>query len=330
MGAELGKANLNSPCRCTHPGDPVTVPALETVEVPAYRPFRVRVTRVQRLSPAFVRITFGGSDLDEFASNGFDQRIKVVVPLPGRGTVECPQGPDWYGAWRALPPKQRNPLRSYTVRAARPLEREVDVDFVLHGPSGPAGAWAGQARPGDDLVLVGPDARCPRPTGGFEWHPPAAASELLLAGDETAVPAICAIAEALPAGRPVRALLEVPTVADVLDVRTAPGIEVTWLPRRSSGTGRPLGEPLTEAVLRAVTRSVTATPGPAPDRVDADTLLWEVPEDEGSSTGGGIYAWLAGEAGVVTALRRRLLSEVGVDRRRVAFMGYWRQGRSLD
>src|SRR3712207_8994240 len=56
----------------------------------------------------------------------------VVLPLPGRGVVDCPLDADWYGSWRALPPERRNPLRSYTVRAARPLEREVDVRSEEH------------------------------------------------------------------------------------------------------------------------------------------------------------------------------------------------------
>jgi NADPH-dependent ferric siderophore reductase len=38
--------------------------------------------------------------------------------------------------------------------------------------------------------------------------------------------------------------------------------------------------------------------------------------------GGGFYAWLAGESGIVTALRRHLVAGRGVDRKAVAFMGY--------
>ena len=91
-------------------------------------------------------------------------------------------------------------MRTYTVRAARPELREIDVDFVLHGATGPASAWAERAAAGDEVVLIGPNARFPGPTGGFEWRPPAGARCLLLAGDETAVPAVCAIVEALPAG----------------------------------------------------------------------------------------------------------------------------------
>ncbi len=149
----------------------MTAETLETVEVPAYRGFPVQVARVQRLSPSFVRFTFTGQDLGLFASNGWDQRVKVLLPLPGRGIADFPSVPDWYGAWRALPPERRMPIRTYTVRAARPEVREVDVDFVLHGATGPASAWAEGATAGDEVVLIGPDARFPGPTGGFEWHP---------------------------------------------------------------------------------------------------------------------------------------------------------------
>jgi NADPH-dependent ferric siderophore reductase len=53
--------------------------------------------------------------------------------------------------------------------------------------------------------------------------------------------------------------------------------------------------------------------------------LWEVPEE---SPFGPLYAWLAGEAAVIRTLRRHLVAERGMDRRAVAFMGYWRLGRA--
>ena len=38
---------------------------------------------------------------------------------------------------------------------------------------------------------------------------------------------------------------------------------------------------------------------------------------------------LAGESTMVTRLRRALVTEAGVDRRQVAFMGYWRRGVAM-
>ncbi|SDF19242.1 NADPH-dependent ferric siderophore reductase, contains FAD-binding and SIP domains [Blastococcus aurantiacus] len=309
---------------------------VQTVQVPVYRPFGAQVLRLRRLSPSFLRVTFTGADLDEFGSNGFDQRIKVMLPLPGRGIDDCPTDPDWYGAWRALPAERRMPIRTYTIRAVRSEQREVDVDFVLHGATGPASAWAESAVIGDEVVLIGPNARFPGPTGGFEWHPPVDASCLLIAGDETAVPAICTIVESLPAGQRARVLLEIPEPGDVLDVAVPPGVEVTWLPRsRGAGVPAPRGSLLTAAVVEATAELadlLAPSPVAALEDIDVDSgILWEVPAEAGSAPGSsGVYAWLAGEAGVVKGLRRHLVQELGVDRRSVAFMGYWREGRESD
>lgn len=136
-----------------------------------WRLFGVQVRRVRRLSPTFVRVTFTGDDLDRFADNGYDQRIKLVLPVPGRGLADLPAGPDWYARWRDLPEQRRPPVRTFTVRAVCPAAREVDVDFVRHGESGPASRWAGAAAPGDEAALVGPDAGWPGEHGGVEFRP---------------------------------------------------------------------------------------------------------------------------------------------------------------
>ena len=295
--------------------------------VPAYRPFAATVARVARLSPSFLRVSFTGPSFDDLAPNGWDQRIKVLLPTPAHGLRDCPRGDDWYAEWRALPEERRNPMRTYTVRAARPELREIDVDFVLHGATGPASAWAETATSGDEVVLIGPNARFPGPTGGFEWHPPTGAPRLLLAGDETAVPAVCAIVESLAPGTVAQVFMEVPDAGDVLPLAVPVGVQVTWLPRRP--TDAPRGGLLAAAVLGAVRELAgprPTTPAPEPADVDADDILWDVPVD---ASGGGLYAWLAGEAGVVTGLRRDLVG-LGVDRRSVAFMGYWRAGRFGD
>ncbi|MBB2914448.1 NADPH-dependent ferric siderophore reductase [Streptosporangium becharense] len=301
-----------------------------TAEAGPYRGFHVEVLRTLRLSPSFVRVTFGGEDLAEFADNGFDQRIKVILPLPGGVFAPLGDDADWYQRWRALPQELRNPIRTYTVRAVRPELRELDVDFVLHGESSPASRWATHASPRDRIVVIGPNAAFPGPSGGQEWAPPADAEHLLLAGDETAVPAIAAIAESLSGDVPATVLLEVPEAADALPLAVRPGVRVTWLPRGGGGHG----DLLVPAVRAALGRvGVPGDGGPsapagaaALEDVDVDAeILWEVPEGSG---GAGLYAWLAGEAGMVKLLRRHLVQEAGVPRSSVAFMGYWRLGRS--
>ena len=288
-----------------------------------WRLFAADVRAVRRLSPSFVRITLTGPDLDRFADNGYDQRIKLAFPLPGHGLAPLPTGAEWYQRWRELPAELRNPIRTYTVRAVRPDVREVDIDFAVHGDEGPASRWAMTAAPGDPLAVLGPDAGYPGDHGGVEFRPPASAGCLLLAGDETAAPAIAAILERLPADARGEALLEVPYQTDALPLAAPAGVTVTWLGRNGGAPGCRLVPAVAAAAGRLLPAGAPETELPDVD-VDAD-VLWEVPE---AGTAGPLYAWLAGEAGVIRTLRRHLVADRGMDRHAVAFMGYWRIGRA--
>ncbi|MEO3770492.1 siderophore-interacting protein [Micromonospora sp. B9E7] len=296
----------------------------ETLSIAPWRVFTVTVRAVRRLSPSFTRVTFTGVDLDRFADNGYDQRIKLALPLPGQPGVDLPGGADWYAKWRALPEHLRNPVRTYTVRAVRPHLAEVDVDLVLHGDGGPATRWARRVSAGDEIAIVGPDAGFDGNHGGIEFRP-SAGSCLLLAGDETAVPAIAGICERLPLDARGTVLLEVPDADDVLPLITPPGIEVRWLPRGRDGHGSRLVPAVAAAAEELLIPGPSGATQPVAD-VDVDTeILWEVPEEVASVP---LYAWLAGEAGVIRTLRRHLVAERGMDRRAVAFMGYWRLGHA--
>ena len=302
---------------------------------PAYRSFHATVRRVERLSPHFTRVTFAGDELTGFGTAGLDQRVKVVLPVPGRGFADFPDGDDWYREWRELPAQRRNVFRTYTVRAVRPDAGEVDIDFALHGDLGPASAWATRTTPGDEIIIIGPDELSPDRAVGIDFRP-GAVDTVLLAGDETAAPAICAILEQLPAHAEGIAIIEVPSPLDALDVRAPEGVEVRWLARDGADVH---GDRLVPVVRDWVARNCSADARLTDDSVDTaqalaaaeqadldDAPLWDVPE--GRSLDGDCYAWLAGEASVITALRRFLVREAGLDRRQVAFMGYWRRGRA--
>lgn len=296
-----------------------------------YDAFHSTVQRITKLTPHFTRITFGGNDLAHFGTDGLDQRIKLLLPradgtFPELGLFDKPRPAmqTWYRRWRELPDTERNPIRTYTIRAVRQADAEIDVDFVLHGTDGPASAWAQLATRGDKLIIIGPDSRAAEPAGGIEWNP-GSARRVLLAGDETAAPAICAILEALPADFTGEAIIEVPDAADALEVAHPVGVSVRWLGRGDTAHGTLLEPAVHEwGARRSVTTGPHAT-GPAePEALDPEEVLWEVPEE----VSGEEYAWLAGEAGVVTRLRRHLVRDLGIDRRAVAFMGYWKIGRA--
>lgn len=251
--------------------------------------YDVRVRRVRRLSPRMVRITFGGAELAAFADDGHDQRIKLFLPGPGQDAPDVPRGPDWFGRWRARPEHARPVMRTYTIRTWRPADQEIDVDFVLHGDGGPASAWAARARSGDRATIFGAYA---------EYDPPDGTDWQLIAGDETALPAIGAILDALPAGTAARVFVEVADEGERRPLPSAADVDVTWLPR----SGAPAGH---TAVLQSALRGARF-----PD--------------------GRPYAWVAGESGMVTTIRRHLVREREVPADAVMFRGYWRRDGAMD
>jgi len=290
----------------------------------AYRPYSASVKRVEQLTSHFVRVTFTGAEFATFGTDQLDQRVKIVFPVAGHGLTDFGSDPDWYTAWRALPEAERGPFRTYTVRAVRPAELELDVDFVAHGDGGPAARWLATASAGDEVTIVGPDARSIHSAVGIDWHP-GTATQVLLAGDETATPAICAIIESLAPHITVRAFIEVPGADDTFDLPGAPEqSQVTWLVR---GDDVPLEQAVRDwaAADPRYFASALATAAQELEEIDVDTeTLWDSPEE---STG-EFYAWIAGESAMIKSLRRFLVTETGIDRKRVAFMGYWRLGRS--
>ena len=307
----------------------------------------MRVSRVERLSPSFWQVTFTGPDVCDFGTEGLDQRIKLLLPNPdadGRAPDPGFDDPaalaagDWYERWLAIPDAERPAMRTYTVRRVRAAVNEVDVVLVEHAVApgaehGPAGQWlrvvsaAGSTVEGSGAlcVVVGPDARSDERGSGIDWRP-GEATRLLLVGDETAAPAIVAILEATPDVR-ATAFVEVPAAADELPAKIGPNARIIWLPRGPGVHGSRL-LPAVTAWLDSHDGLLEGARATAPQEVD-DTdvdleLIWDSPE----APHAGFYAWIAGEAGTVKALRRAVVTDRGVDRSQVAFMGYWRQGQA--
>lgn len=294
----------------------------------AHRFFRATVKAITDVTPSFRRFTFGGEDLAEYGDPGFDQRIKIVFPTATLGIDAMPTGEDWYTEWRALPEDRRPPFRTYTTRYVRNDVSEVDVDMVAHEVIGPASEWIANARVGDEVLIYAPTTAHTGVSYGVDFVPPARVDDILLAGDETAAPAIAAILEQLPRDARGVVVLEVPEEGDTGYLPRHPGFEYRVGARGRSDRHGHLVASVTDAA------TALAPPGHGADveEVDIDEgLLWEVPR---TAKGGAalkrarLYAWLAGEAGAIKTLRRHLVADRGVDRRAVAFMGYWRVGRA--
>lgn len=323
----------------------------------AYSAFPVAVRAIRRPSPGFVRITFTGEALRHFAPWGLDQRIKLVLPMPGDAPSDfrlaefglldepTPHPSDWYQAWRRLPEGARNVLRTYTPAAIRPDARELDVDVFIHEPAGPASAWALAARPGDRLVITGPDARNGWTGYGIHWQP-AAHDRFLIVADETAFPAARNIIASLPAGAEADLLLDVDNPADDLVSGDLAGARAVATPRNAepadaraayadalsadAASADAAGTATAAATVRVIVAERGTASGP-----DQRTGIERAVRDWGARHGAAArddprwYIWLAGESGTTTRIRRSLTGEFGIAKDRVAFLGYWRIGGAL-
>lgn len=322
---------------------------------PLYRLFDATVLSTERISPTFVRVTFGGGALDEFAWDGLDQRIKLMFPnLRGGYPAMRAKDPSWHAQWAALPDDTRPPMRTYTIRDRRVGSSgvEVDVDFALHEETaGPGASWASRAEAGTPLRMLGPNARARGDRGAIGWIPPAGVGRFVIAGDETALPAMACILRSLPKDARASVFAELRHPDDLVALETPAHVDVTYVARSAEP-----GDALSQAVCSALPVSAapeSTTPmssgsastdahrsrrrGAEPDDIDLDTqILWEVPGSH-PLTGGRLenddrhaatYVWLAGEAGAIKRIRRHLVGDVGFDRQAVSFMGYWRRGRA--
>lgn len=278
---------------------------MTTAVAAPFRFFSLQVTRTRRLGPSLVRVTFAGADLAHFHSDGRDQSLSLFLPAEGRTEPAVPVelGEGWFRGWRELPDDVRAVMRSYTLRELRRGPDEIDIDFVLHGVGPGASPTLGSAPAGGPPSPAGPASRwASRAAAGdravllgpavadnraIRFRPPEDTDLVLIWGDDTAVPAATAIIESLPAGARVRAWLEVPHAGDVQDVATAADAEIDWVVGTTA-----------EAAIRGARLPAAERP----------------------------YVWIAGESGRVKELRRHFVGERGVDRRRVTFAGYWRQG----
>lgn len=243
----------------------------------------VHVRRVERITPHMVRVTVGGADLAGFQPQVPGHHLKLFLPAPGQ---ERPAMPTFGPNGAEYPEGQERPtVRTYTPRRFDADALELEIDFVLHG-TGPASTWAEQAKPGDIVAVAGPG-------GGYRAS--LAADWYLIAGDESALPAIGTILDALPPTARVEAYLEVASAAEEQPLSSSARLEVHWLHRGESPSP---GEVL-EAAIRAA----------------------QLPTGEGQ-------VFVACEAGVVRRIRKQLLDERGLDSAMVHTRGYWKQGEA--
>lgn len=240
-----------------------------------------RVTATHPLTPTLVRVVLGGDDLAGFTMpDATDAYVNVAIAPAGAPYDEVfdPK------LVREEFPKEVWPARRrYTVRSWDAAAQELTIDFVVHGDTGVAGTWAARVQPGDVLVFEGP-------SGGY--LPDAAADWHLMVGDESALPAIAASLEVLPAG--ARAVVRL--VCDGPDhevaLTSAADVDLRWLHRA--------GAPSDEHLLVSAVRSAAFPQG-------------------------RVQAFVHGEAVEIREIRKHLLVDRGLTRADMSCSPYWRR-----
>lgn len=249
------------------------------------------VLRVTDVTPGMKRVTLGGSELQAhtaangapvaaFRSDGFDDEFKLLLKHPNAERAAGPTQADGVLNW-----PRDNPhliIRTYTVRRWDPKAGELDIDLVLHG-TGPAAQWAASVVPGERMQIAGPKMSAGHPTDA-DW--------VLIAGDETALPAIARWLEEWPAGTPGRVFIEVGEESHKQQLHHPEDVTVTWLSRDGAAPG----------TTTLLFDAIRATP-------------W---------LSGTPFAWVAGEATTLTPIRRWLRNEQCLSKEQIDITGYWR------
>ena len=251
---------------------------------------------------------------------GYDQWFRLFLPVSEDSLTRLPPKLTAlsYAKILTMPKASRPVLRNYSVRAYRPEGPELDVDFVLHGSAadgtaGPAATWAETCVPGDSVGII---------DEGIGFNPPSGTRRVVLAADESGLPALAGILASLPPATEGHALVEIPSLEDRQSLDAPEGVEVTWLARdhrnargdRGARDDRDDRSASDDRDDRSAPDAHAAAPGAL-----VLAAAQEIPFPAESC-----YGWVVGESALPTALRRHWVRN-GVPKERIMFCGYWRR-----
>ena len=247
-------------------------------EPPAFRHMNVVETR--QMTPHMIRVSFGGAGLAGLVIDAPAASVRILLPSPGKPDLVMPQ---WNGNEFLLADGSRPVIRTFTPRHFDPKALVLDIDMVVH-EGGIASLWAQSAQPGAAAALSGP---------GRGYTIDAEASDYLLVGDESAIPAISQLLESLSPNLPIRVDIEIGGAEARLDLPHHPAATIGW---HVLGPDQAPGEALADAVEAA--------------QLSPDSVVW-----------------CAGEAASMHRIRNHLFREVGLARSQATVRGYWKIDR---
>lgn len=214
---------------------------------------------MSRIAPRLVSVWVGGEGLDAFADAAPTSHLKLLLPAAGQDPI----------------------VRTYTPRRYDAATGTLEIQFVLHG-AGPASEWAERAAAGDRLAVAGPGGRFTLDEGVRDWW---------MAADESAIPALGTLLEALPSSATARVHIEVAGRDDEIEITSPAKTHVTWHHRRPNAWG------------------ATLLDAAASDGMDRNARVW-----------------VACEAAAMRAIRRHFIADRPMPPAALVTRGYWRAG----
>ncbi|MEO9337684.1 siderophore-interacting protein [Mesorhizobium sp. SB112] len=242
----------------------------------------MRVVKSENITPHMRRVTLRGENLARFAVGGL--HVRLLFPAENSTAPKWPlMGEDGRPVWPEG--SDRPQARVYTIRNLDPENDMLDIDMVLHeGSNSPGSNFASNAKPGDIVGMTGPGGGS---AGEADWY--------LLAGDETALPAIGKLLERLPATAKVKALIEIDSEAEEQDLVSNAQLDLRWLNRNGAEPGT------TDLLYKAISK-----------------IEW--PETE------RVFAWVGCEHASFRTIRKYLRNERKLSREEHLVVAYWRRG----
>lgn len=242
------------------------------------------------LTPNYIRITLTGDDVPLFAETTPGINNKIFIPPAGVNEIHFPDFNYSTGEWSHAPEHLKPVIRTYTHRAIDVEKKEMTIDFVAHGETGPASAWAIHAKPGDILgILMKAKESILYPKA--DWY--------LLAADATGIPVIAAILETLPATATGVAYIEIPTKEDEQELKTNADIQINWIYNAHPGE---------KTLLTDAVRTV------------------KIPQQHNTTR----FGYAAAEFSTVKDIRQFLRKEQHWDQSELYAYSYWKLGASED
>lgn len=235
---------------------------------------RLVVVEAADLTPNMRSLTFESPELRDFPSASFDDHLKLMLPAtpdtPFEAPEMTPEGPRFKGPAPAL--------RDFTPRAFDREAGRLTLELALH-PGGIASDWARAARAGDHIAIAGPRGSTVIPLD-YDWH--------VLAGDESALPAIARRLDELPASAKAYVFVETAHESDRRALASKANVRIEWLAA-------------SETALADALRAATKPPG------------------EG-------FVWAAGEASSMRRVRDVLRDVHGLNSSHSRVSAYWKRG----